>query len=548
MLTDPLHFFQKEFWGNSLNKVTRFSLVGLLWAIVCSEWLATEAYAQSALNRAVRFSVTMEPAIPHAVQQKRVDEKLEALRQAKGNRPNIVWLLVDDMGYGDPGCYGGGIATGAATPNMDRLASAGLRLTSCYSQNTCTPTRSAMLTGRLPVRTGLTRPILAGDKLTVNPWEGETSLPKILGNAGYNTVLVGKWHIGSVPGMRPHEVGFDEFFGYYGAQKETSQAVDPARYPDLVLDQEKLSRYKDLGENHSLVHGFKSGKLTEVSSINSTEDMARADKVLTDFSVSKIKELAAQDKPFFLEHAFMKVHSDNYAHPDMVGMSASKYPYKDALCEVDFEIGLIVKALEEAGVLDNTFIFITSDNGPQMDGWPDAGYTPFRGAKGTTWEGGVRVPGIAYWKGMIKPGRASDDVFDLMDLFNTALHLAGAEEQIPADRYIDGVDQTSFLLDDEGAGNRECVFFWYKSQLMGVRMREYKLHAKVILPHSTFMYIDMATVQDTATAPWLFNLYIDPKEELPVGHRMNAWLASLGSEYATHAATLKKFPPKNVGL
>jgi arylsulfatase len=314
------------------------------------------------------------------------------------------------------------------------------------------------------------------------------------------------------------------------------------------LDKDKLVRYEKMGEDHSLVHGFKSGKLDEISVIKSTEDMARADMVLTDFSVKKIKELAKSDKPFFLEHAFMKVHTDNYAHPDHVGMSASKYPYKDALCEVDMEIGMIVKALEEAGALENTFIFITSDNGPQMDGWPDAGYTPFRGAKGTTWEGGVRVPGIAYWKGMIKPGRVSDDVFDLMDLFNTAVHLAGAVDKLPEDRYIDGVDQTSFLLHDEGLGNRECVFFWYKSDLMAVRLREYKEHVKVILPHGTFMHIDMATVLDTATAPWLFNLYIDPKEELPVGHRMNAWLASLAAEMGAHAATFKKYPPKKIGL
>lgn len=506
------------------------------------------AQAQSTLNRSVRTAENMEPAILRPEQDNVVAAKLAALEKKVGKKPNIVWLLVDDMGFGDPGCYGGGKAIGADTPNMDRLAREGLRLTSCYSQNTCTPTRSAMLTGRLPVRTGLTRPILAGDKLTMNPWDGEISLPKILGESGYNTLLVGKWHIGSAKGMRPHEVGFDEFFGYYGAAKETSQAVDPARYPDLVLDKEKLSRYEEMGEDHSLVHGFENGTLNEISVVNSTEDMARADKVLADFSVNKIKELAQSDKPFFLEHAFMKVHTDNYAHPDLKGMSASKYPYKDAICEVDMEIGMIVKALEDAGVMENTFIFITSDNGPQMDGWPDAGYTPFRGAKGTTWEGGVRVPGIAYWKDMIKPGRVSDDVFDLMDLFNTAVHLAGANEMLPKTRYIDGVNQTSFLLHDEGLGNRECVFFWFKSDLMAVRLREYKAHVKVIVPQSTFMHIDMATVHDTGTAPWLFNLYIDPKEEQPVGHRMNAWLASLATEMGAHAATFKKFPPKKVGL
>jgi len=129
--------------------------------------------------------------------------RLAKLKDKTGRRPNIVWLIVDDMGYGDPGCYGGGIASGAATPSMDRLAREGLRLTSCYSQQTCTPTRSAILTGRLPVRTGLTRPILAGDKITKNLWEGEQSLAAILENAGYATVLVGKWHIGEAKGMRP---------------------------------------------------------------------------------------------------------------------------------------------------------------------------------------------------------------------------------------------------------------------------------------------------------------------------------------------------------
>ncbi len=520
----------------------------LLAVILLLAAVSPSLHAQSALNRSVRSGENLEPAIPRPEQDKAVAGKLAALEKKTGKKPNIVWLLIDDMGFGDPGCYGGGKVIGADTPHMDRLAAEGLRLTSCYSQNTCTPTRSAMLTGRLPVRTGLTRPILAGDKLTVNPWEGETSLPKILGESGYNTLLVGKWHVGAAKGMRPHEIGFDEYFGYYGAAKESSQAVDPVRYPDLVLDKEKFARYEEMGENHALVHGFKNGKLDEISTIKSTEDIARADMMLTEFSVKKIKELAASDKPFFLEHAFMKVHTDNYAHPDHVGVSASKYPYKDAMCEVDMEIGMIMKALKEVGALDNTLVFVTSDNGPQMDGWPDAGYTPFRGAKGTTWEGGVRVPGIAYWKGMITPGRVSDDVFDLMDLFNTAVYLAGADDKLPKDLYIDGVDQTSFLLHDEGLGKRECVFFWYKSNLMAVRLREYKEHVKVILPQSTFMHIDMATVQDTATAPWLFNLYIDPKEELPVGHRMNAWLASLAAEMGAHGATFKKYPPKKVGL
>ena len=177
----------------------------------------------------------------------RAGEARRALRAKTGKRPNIVWLVVDDMGYGDPGAYGGGAAVGAATPNMDRLAREGLKLTSTYSQPTCTPTRSAILTGRLPVRTGLTRPILAGDKITKNPWADEISLPKLLGEAGYKTVLSGKWHVGEAEGMRPHDIGFDEFYGFYEAEKEISQGVDKRRYPDLVLNPERLEMLRRTG-------------------------------------------------------------------------------------------------------------------------------------------------------------------------------------------------------------------------------------------------------------------------------------------------------------
>lgn len=504
--------------------------------------------AQSVLSKAERTSESMEPALVHTDQATAAQKKLDDLLARTGRRPNIVWLVVDDMGYGDPGAFGGGAAIGAATPNMDRLAHEGLKMTSTYSQATCTPTRSAILTGRLPVRTGLTRPILAGDKITKNPWADETSLPKLLGDAGYKTVLSGKWHVGESVGMRPQDIGFDEFYGFYEAEKEISQGVDKRRYPDLVLNPERLAMLRKTGSSTALVHGFKGGETKDVEQIDSIEKMAEGDRMLKEFSVEKIKELASGTAPFFLEHAFMKVHADNFASKAFEGKSASKYPYKDDVVEVDAYIGEIVDALDKAGVLDNTFIFVTSDNGPQLDTWPDAGYTPFRGAKGSAWEGGVRVPGIAYWRGMIKPGRESDDLFDLMDLFNTSLHVAGVADKIPTDRYIDGIDQTSFLLADDGQSNREKVYIWNEQNFMAMRMYEYKIHVKVVQEQAQWLNIDMTTVSDVGLAPWLFNLYIDPKEQYPVGHRMNAFLASMAAEMKAHGATYKKYPPKNIGL
>lgn len=504
--------------------------------------------AQSVLSKAERVSESLEPALVHPEQKDAAQAKLDALFKKIGKRPNIVWLVVDDMGYGDPGCYGGGAAIGAATPNMDRLAAEGLRLTSAYAQPTCTPTRSALLTGRLPVRTGLTRPILAGDKITKNPWADEISLPRLLGEAGYATVLSGKWHVGAAEGMRPHDIGFDEFYGFYEAEKEISQSVDKRRYPDLVLNPERLEMLRKTGSSDSLVHGFKGGKTTDVVKIDSIETMAEGDRMTKEFSVAKIKELAAGGKPFFLEHAFMKVHADNFASKAFEGKSASKYPYKDDIVEVDAYVGEIVDALDKTGVLENTFIFVTSDNGPQLDSWPDSGYTPFRGAKGSAWEGGVRIPAIAYWKGMISSGRQSDELFDLMDLFNTSLHFAGLAGKVPTDRYIDGIDQASFLLADDGRSNREKVYIWNEQNLMAMRMYEYKIHIKVVEEKAQWLNIDMTTVSDVGLAPWLFNLYIDPKEEYPVGHRMNAFLASMAAELKGHAATLKKYPPKDIGL
>ena len=510
--------------------------------------LANGAYPASQLSRAVVQQDNMQPAIPRDAQDKAADEKLDALLKKTNKRPNIVWLVIDDLGFGDlGGPWGGGAHIGAATPSIDRIAAQGLQLTTTYSQPTCTPTRSAMMIGRLPARTGLIRPILAGDKVKKNPWADEHSIAQLLSSAGYYTILTGKWHTGELEGMRPWEVGFDEFQGYYASQKELTQQFDGSRYPDLVYDAEKLARFQKVGGKIDRYYGAKGQGEKVVEKTTSIEQFAEADQALAQFTIDRIQTLAKGDKPFFIAHNFMRVHADNHPSKAFLGSSASKYPYKDNVVEVDALVGRIVDALDKAGVLENTFVFITSDNGPQMDSWPDSGYTPFRGAKGSAWEGGVRVPGIAYWKNMIKP-RESAEMFDLMDLFNTSLHFAGASDKLLKDRYYDGIDQASFLIVDNGQSKREAEYIWNGANLAAIRMREYKLHLRMTQEQAPHMTIDYSTTEQVGLSPWLFNLYIDPKESMPLGHRLNPWLASLLSEAQAHMATFKKYPPKKIGL
>ncbi|MGF1905900.1 sulfatase-like hydrolase/transferase [Aliivibrio salmonicida] len=524
---------------------TRKLATCLLASIILSAPSLTSA---SALSRAISNEKNMQPNIPRPEQDKAANSELASKLKSANKKPNIVWLVVDDLGFGDiGGPWGGGAHIGAATPNIDELAKNGLALTSVYSQPTCTPTRSAMMTGRLPIRTGLIRPILAGDKVTSNPWADEMSIGEALSSVGYYTVLTGKWHTGEDEGMRPVDVGFDEFQGYYASQKELTQQFDERRYPDLVLDKEKAQRFKTVGGKIDMYHAAKGQNEKVIVPTTGIEQFAEADHILADFTMTKIKELTKIDKPFFISHNFMRVHADNHPSKEFKGASASKYPYKDNVVEVDALVGRIIQTIRDAGIEENTFIFFTSDNGPQRDSWPDSGFTPFRGGKASAWEGGVRVPGIAYWKGVIQP-RESAELFDMMDLFNTSLHLAGYKKELPSNKYFDGIDQTSFLITDDGKSKREHVYIWAGEDFMALRMREYKMHVKVTNEQSNFMGIDYSVKQNVGLAPWLFNLYIDPKEEMPVGHRLNPWLASMGEEAKMHAATFKEFPPKNIGL
>lgn len=527
---------------------TKNYLITLILVFGIGFQISAQQSNQLPFTKAVKTKDYLEPSRVYEEQNKIATKKLAELKKKTGQKPNILIMLVDDMGYGDPGCYGGGIMIGAPTPNIDNIAKSGLLLTSTYSQPTCTPTRAAIMTGRIPARSGLTRPILTGEQPTVNPWADEVTAAKLLSENGYITALSGKWHLGEQDGYWPHQVGYDEYFGVLSVASEFTQGLESRRYPDMIYNKERMAQLDKLS-HRAITSGKKNGKLKTEQEITTLEQLAEIDQKCAEYSENFIREAAKNKKPFYLVHSFIKVHNDNYPAKEFIGKSLAKFPYKDAVVEVDDIVGRLNSLLKELNIDDNTIVFFTSDNGANEDVWPDSGYHPFKGGKGTTWEGGVRVPGIAYWPGMIDAGRQSDGLFDLMDLFNTSIKISGAYDKISSKNYIDGVDQTSFLLAKDGKSNREAVFMYSEKTFMALRWEEYKVHMKIFDVMHPGSNLDESAILNVGMAPWIYNLYTDPKEQASTGHRFFEWgIGTVVGLAGQNAKSFVNYPMKDIGL
>lgn len=470
----------------------------------------------------------LEWHLVHKAQKKEALEKLKALEEKFGQKPNILIFLVDDMGWGDPGVYGGGIAIGAPTPNIDRMAREGLRLTSTYSQPTGSPTRATLMTGQLPVRHGVYRSLMYGEKGKISD---EITAASLLQEAGYTTALVGQWHLGEDEPNQPQNAGYDEFFGFLGVANIYTEWRDAKINPNIVYNPKRLQAFQTSSFNKNLVRAKKGEKLQDIKEIT-IPVLANIDQDFANYTVDFIKRQIDIKKPFYLIHAFSKLHFDNYPAEDYPGKSPARFPYKDGIIEVDEIVGRILNTLKEIGLAGNTLVFFTSDNGINEDAYPDSGHAPWRGAKGSTWEGGVRVPGIAWWPGTINALRESDGLFDLADLFNTSLAIAGILDKMPKNQFIDGIDQTSFLLADNGESNRPVVYHYLNGKLTALRFWEYKYHLYTVNSKNRAYNASGSMNQGIIKMPvngLLFNLWIDPKEKSPkLIH--NTWVTKISQE------------------
>ena len=425
-----------------------------------------------------------------------------ATRQTqKITQPNIVFIYADDLGYGDLSCYRAKDQAGAATPNLDQLAAGGIRFTSFYSASpVCSPSRAALLTGRYPIRQGVNGVFFPDSYTGLD--SAEVTLAETLKGAGYRTGMVGKWHLGHLESYRPLKQGFDSYFGIPYSNDMTSVVyLRNNRVEDFKVDQRFITqRYTQ--EALKFIGQKKTGQ------------------------------------PFFLYVAHNMPHIPIYASPEFVGKSGRGL-YGDVLQELDWSVGEIMKKLRDSGLEENTLVIFSSDNGPWLVMGEDAGSAgPLREGKQTTFEGGMRIPALAYWKGRIPAGKVAPNLATMMDWFPTLTRLGGG--RLPTDRPLDGEDIWPVLA---GTGQRkgQQLAYYFNGKLEAFRLGNWKLK----LPYGG--NAGTGGAKAVAAHPLLlFNLSQDVGEQTNLAEQNPAKVAEIQAALTAFEQSLGKLPTGKV--
>jgi arylsulfatase A-like enzyme len=381
---------------------------------------------------------------------------------AQDKKPNIVFILHDNVGWGDLGVYGGM----TPTPRIDKFAGEGIRFNSYYVEAQCTPSRSAIMTGRYSVRSGTyTVPFPGEGPYGLSPWE--YTLPKLLSDAGYATALYGKWHLGEVPGRLPSDMGFDEWWGIKNSWDEAGYTAWPL--------------FKESGEEPPMIWEGKKGEPSKpVMPLDLNVRPIVDEKYLIPKTVEYIKREAAAKKPFFVYVGYSEMHPPAIPNPNFAAKSVDRGgEYSDLVGEMDVRVGQVLDAIKEAGVDNDTMVIVSSDNGTAPSavfavGGASSG--PFRGGFFTPpFEGSMRTLAMVRWPGHVPAGIVSQQILTAHDWLPTLAGVVGASNLVPKDRPIDGVDASTFLLGKSTTTGRDSyMFFGPDGELMSVRWKIYK--------------------------------------------------------------------------
>jgi arylsulfatase len=446
------------------------------------------------------------------------------------DKPNIVLVFMDNFGWGEPGFNGGGIIRGAATPRLDKLSSEGLRLTNFNVEVQCTPSRSALMTGRYAIRSGNATVPLGEGVYGLVQWE--VTMAEMLSRAGYATAMYGKWHLGRTQGRFPTDQGFDE---WYGIPNSTDESVYSS-----------LEGFSESGVPETFVMAGVKGEAPKKVRPYRLDYRSLIDRDLTNRAIDFMKRQAAANKPFFVYLPYTATHFPTLPHPDFAGKSGNG-SWADLLMQIDSYTGELLDTIDGLGIAENTIFVFTADNGPEALDFGGTNLTvetavhgspgPWRGTLFTGFEGALRVPFAIRWPGKIAPGRASDEIVHAMDLFPTFANIAGGE--VPQDRIVDGIDMTDFFLGKRKESGREGFIVYMGKEVFAVKWRNWKLHFKE--QNSAF---DKLTIY---TMPRVYDLLRDPQERDNVLFP-NTWVPKAAlPQLEEHLVSLKKHPPIPTG-
>jgi arylsulfatase A-like enzyme len=403
--------------------------------------------------------------------------------------PHIVLIVADNLGWGELGCYGGGALRGAPTPRIDRLAREGLLLHNFNVESDCVPTRSALMTGRHPIRTGCLQSVPPGLPQGLTRWE--VTLAQLLSQRGYATSHFGKWHLGDKPGRFPSDRGFDEWYGIPRTTDE-SQFTSTVGFDPSVVE----LPYIMCGQR---------GRPSENVKLYDLESRRGIDAELVELAIGFMRREHAAGRPFFLYLPLVHLHFPTLPHREFSGRTGAG-DFADAMVEMDHRVGQVADEVERLGLTGDTLFIFCSDNGPEFRAPYRGTAGPWRGTYHTAMEGSLRVPFIARWPGRIAAGRTSNEVVHVTDLLPTLMAVVGGSP--PDDRPIDGVDQGPFLFGQQEKSAREGFLFHIKNELRAVKWRDWKLHY--------YWEPEVNEGKGKLESPYLFNLTRDPKEETDV--------------------------------